>query len=43
MFEKIMPRISGYAYDPGKNEEMLNRESGKGWQCCEIVCFVYKE
>ena len=30
-----MPRMFVYAYDPERIEEMLDRKSREGWQCCE--------
>ena len=39
MFEKIMPRMFVYAYDPERIEEMLDRKSREGWQCYEVGLF----
>ena len=39
MFEKIMPRMFVYAYDPERIEKMLNRKSSEGWQCYEVGLF----
>ena len=43
MFEKIMPRMFVYAYDPERIEEMLDRKSREGWQCYEVGLFYCGE
>ena len=42
MFEKIMPRMFVYAYDPERIEEMLDRKSHEGWRCSSLFSPLWR-